>query len=506
MNAVARRNLRPLPSRAAVLHAVRLFLVVSVLLLSLFDPVSTGAGPGDLAVAAAAYLIITTAAGAAGHLRGGAAPGIAGFQLLVDGVYLAWLMALSGGTSSRLLFLVFAHLIVVTLLLSYRTGLKVAMWHSLLLIAVHYVDPGGGVAGTARRAALTVAGFWLVAIATAACSSLNERALRRGREQLDALTRMVARLDRPQGTDEVVDVLLFAAVEAFGFRRAAAVLDDGGPARLRVLGADGAVAAGTPPVSPANPRPPGTDRSVRLLARLDHATHPALAAALPEARNVVLAPLLVDGAMIGAVAFELGGRASARVSASSIGMLTQFTAHASLAFGNARLLHEVRRLASTDPLTGVANRRAFDEGLARELSRARRYGEPLSLVLVDVDHFKRVNDAHGHQVGDDVLRHLGRRLRDAARPMDLPARYGGEEFAVILPSCGPEDAVAVAERLRLAVVVDAPVSITASAGVATLHGGMDADGLVTAADRALYAAKRAGRDRTHAARRSLSAA
>jgi two-component system, cell cycle response regulator len=504
MRAIARRNLRPLPSRAAVLHAARLILVVSVLLLALFDPVSTGAGPGELAVAAAAFLIITTAAGVAGHLRGTAAPGTAGFQLLVDGVYLAWLMALSGGTSSRLLFLVFAHLIVVTLLLSYRTGLKVAMWHSLLLIAVHYVDPGGGVAGTTRRAALTVAGFWLVAIATAACSSLNERALRRSREQLDALTRMVTRLDRPQSPDEVVDVLLGAVVEAFGFRRAAAVLDGGGPARVRVLGADGAVVAGTPPAAAA--RPPGADRSVRLLARLDPAAHPALAAALPQARNVVLAPLLVDGEMVGAVAFELGGRSSALVSASSIGMLTQFTAHAALAFGNARLLHEVRRLASTDPLTGVANRRAFDEGLAREMARARRHGEHLSLVLVDVDHFKRVNDVHGHQVGDDVLRHLGGRLRDAGRPMDLPARYGGEEFAVILPSCGPEDALAVAERLRLAVVADAPVAITASAGVATLHGGMDADGLVTAADRALYAAKRAGRDRTHAARRSLSAA
>ncbi|HWG93207.1 MAG TPA: GGDEF domain-containing protein, partial [Mycobacteriales bacterium] len=136
--------------------------------------------------------------------------------------------------------------------------------------------------------------------------------------------------------------------------------------------------------------------------------------------------------------------------------------------------------------------------LEREVARATRSAEHVSLVMVDIDHFKVLNDTHGHQAGDEVLRNVAAALSCECRDFDTPARYGGEEFAVVLPGCGPEEAVLIAERLRQAVAA-APsvVPITASAGVATYpsHAG-DADTLVRAADEALYQSKNSGRDRT----------
>lgn len=167
----------------------------------------------------------------------------------------------------------------------------------------------------------------------------------------------------------------------------------------------------------------------------------------------------------------------------------------------ARLHDELRRRATTDALTGLANRGAFEEALAREIARARRAGAALAVVVLDVDHFKRVNDAHGHAAGDAVLREVAARLEAAARAGDLAGRVGGEEFAVALPDADLAAAADVAERVRRR-VADAPVAfpggavaVTISAGVAALAGGEDAVALVARADARLYEAKRAGRDR-----------
>jgi diguanylate cyclase (GGDEF)-like protein len=161
-------------------------------------------------------------------------------------------------------------------------------------------------------------------------------------------------------------------------------------------------------------------------------------------------------------------------------------------------MESVQRLAATDGLTRIANRRAFEATLERELARATRTAEHVSLVMVDIDHFKDLNDSLGHQAGDEVLRNAAAALACACREFDTAARYGGEEFAVILPGCDPEQALEAAERLRRAVgEAPMPVRLTASAGVATFpaHAG-DAESLVRAADEALYASKRAGRNQT----------
>ena len=163
------------------------------------------------------------------------------------------------------------------------------------------------------------------------------------------------------------------------------------------------------------------------------------------------------------------------------------------------------RLATIDPLTGVANRQAILGLVDQELARAMRYRHPLSVILVDLDHFKRLNDSHGHAAGDKVLRHVGSLLAASVRAIDTAGRYGGEEFLVVLPETDADAAASVAEKLRR-IVAGSPlrldsgevVTVTLSAGVA---GGMGdvlrPDVLVRDADAALYSAKALGRDQVY---------
>jgi len=165
-----------------------------------------------------------------------------------------------------------------------------------------------------------------------------------------------------------------------------------------------------------------------------------------------------------------------------------------------KTLEESRR----DPLTGLANRRAFDERLAEAIREAEESGRPLSLLVGDIDHFKGINDAYGHHTGDQIIKLIGKTLRAAVRADDMAARLGGEEYAVILPGAELDRAAEVAERVRdtvdrfrrLATASDGSQrKVTLSLGVAEAAPGDDATSLYVRADGCLYAAKRAGRNR-----------
>ena len=160
--------------------------------------------------------------------------------------------------------------------------------------------------------------------------------------------------------------------------------------------------------------------------------------------------------------------------------------------------------ALTDSLTGLPNRRKFDQELARRFAQWKVSGTPLSLILVDIDNFKKVNDEHGHVAGDAVLQQLAEVLVESVRANDLVARYGGEEFGMILPGTMLDDAKPVAERVRSAIAEhgfqfgDCQTRVTVSAGLAEALLTNDSEVLVTRADTALYSAKEAGRDCCHA--------
>jgi diguanylate cyclase (GGDEF)-like protein len=170
-----------------------------------------------------------------------------------------------------------------------------------------------------------------------------------------------------------------------------------------------------------------------------------------------------------------------------------------VAISHARLFRQVQTQAITDSLTGLYNHRYFQERLDREIKLADRNDVPVSLILLDLDHLKRINDHHGHRSGDAALCHVASMMRKAVREVDICARYGGEEFVVILPQCDRQDALDAGERLRRSIAstsVEGLGQITASVGVASYPSGAKSkEELIEMADRAMYLAKAAGRNR-----------
>ena len=261
------------------------------------------------------------------------------------------------------------------------------------------------------------------------------------------------------------------------------------------------VEAGTEPSAPPLP-----ESWTRLLSKREHAhlwllsETDLLEPAWQGHRAVVLVPLEHARETIGILEVVLDTEADP----SMMELFETVVAHTALTIQNARLVEQFERQAITDGLTGIFNRRYFDERLAAEMHRAKRYGHPLSLIILDIDHFKTVNDVLGHLGGDSVLCDVAALLRDRVRKIDVVARYGGEEFAVILPETGIKGAVYVAEKLR-AWVEEHPFEgeerlprgvITSSFGVAStdLHG-LDPVTLIRCADHSLYQAKLEGRNR-----------
>lgn len=237
----------------------------------------------------------------------------------------------------------------------------------------------------------------------------------------------------------------------------------------------------------------GFEADVRFLPIEDEDAYPDVAGPQPIVRPITLGGELIghlalavcepehprDGSLVEVIARELAG--PIRI---------------------ATLVEESRHLATVDGLTGLTNRRAFIAALDLEVARSARYGHALSVILLDVDHFKHINDAHGHASGDVVLAAVGGILKKHSRKGDVVARWGGEEFVIALHATDMRGALVVAERIRAAIVAltihsspDRPVQVTASFGVVALRPGETVDAVVDRADRSMYRAKSAGRNR-----------
>lgn len=223
------------------------------------------------------------------------------------------------------------------------------------------------------------------------------------------------------------------------------------------------------------------------------------------AGTVACLPMLALGKIVGVI--HLAANATHAFDSDAIALVTRVAETVGLAMANARLMRTMEGQAMSDALTGLRNPRFFDPYLEQELEAARRDQQPLSLVMIDLDHFKAFNDAHGHPAGDEALRTFARVVGSSLRASDVAARYGGEEFIVALRHAGLDEATLVAEKLRAAVeqmVVELGpgryARITASFGVAsTENHAQDQKSLVAMADAALYRAKEAGRNRVEVA-------
>ncbi len=487
--------------RLRIMQAIRAAQVLLVLLCVGLAPESLTPQPDSLLPLTIGLLTLGTAAGVVVARCPGSVQFVLRSMLVVDALYLTVGAHLTGDAQSPLTYALLLHLAAVTLLADARTGLALAGLDTVLLVALRTGvelgwlserSPDHPASPTQRLAVLLVV-LWIVALTTAALAVINRRELRRRRHDLEALTLLTERVERAAQPAAVAQLLLDAVVSTYGLKRGVVLAARNG--RTELLASAGAAEGAETSGSSACVEQAHTTQGT-VTVRLDPERDAWLAALLPGAGPLMIVPLTADDRPLGALVVEAGGRA--RAQRRLISGLERSAAYGALALRNAALMESVQRLAATDGLTKIANRRSFEGTLERELSRATRLAEHVSLVMVDLDHFKDLNDTLGHQAGDDVLRNVAAALACECREFDTPARYGGEEFAVILPGCGPEQASEIAERLRLAVcATPAPRPITASAGVATFpsHAG-DAETLVRAADEALYSSKRAGRDRT----------
>lgn len=216
----------------------------------------------------------------------------------------------------------------------------------------------------------------------------------------------------------------------------------------------------------------------------------------------VTIPLKIEKEIVGVLNINDGEQDS--FEESSLEMVLDISDFISMSVSNAILYEQTKQLAVTDGLTGISNRPNMEQALQNEFERSMRYGAPLSVVLLDVDHFKDVNDSYGHQKGDEILVTFASVLKKFCRANDTAARYGGEEFLMILPQSNAQGAFKIAERVREEIMKmsfvgnDSKFSVTTSCGVAELNRDYmkNTDQLINVADNAMYEAKNSGRNKT----------
>lgn len=457
----ARRDWYALEERHAALFVARAIIVATAAIAAAALPGVASTGQRLAAIAAcAAALVVHLALRTVGERAPRTLRVAVDLGVLTDGALVLALALLSGGAAGPGLWLGVPLVAAATLGLSALTGAKAVGLLGVVAGAVWLWERGGA---EPWQATAPVAMAGAVMAVAAGLSLVNERELRRRGERIDAL--------HDAG-------LAFMAADDVGQLHGAACT-----AAERLLPQ---WRFSIDPESPSTEGPTTVREENRVVLSLPI-----------EARNREGAGPERDhyGRIIGSR--QASRTTPVRVRRQQLVAIQTLATSLASALGHLDLVRRLEHLSRVDALTGLANRRAFDEALEVELARSRRTGQPLALVMLDVDHFKRFNDTFGHQAGDRALALVGDTLRGVARREDRPCRMGGEEFAVLLPGAEGAGAVEVAERMRRAIGA-APLAegpITVSLGVAWTHGRESGEQVVAQADARLYAAKLDGRNR-----------
>ncbi len=511
--AIDRVEYTALSDRMGHLQILRLAMGAIVVTWAVLRPEAIGIDLAALSVVTVGYLGISLAAEFQRRRTDRFGPALLNGLLLLDGLYLAFAMYGTGGTQSPIRFLVYLDLVAVSLLASYRTGLKIALWDSLLLFVMLYaqaarlvppVDVAPGVAiEFDRMPVLNVTAFWLFAIATSTFSALNERELRLRRADLQSMVEVGGRLDDASDPLEQARIVLAGLVDRFEFKRGIVLgASDGRMIALATHETEGVPTTSAELdwiISRAWDR-----HEVLPVKQLDVDFDPFLTAAMPAARNLIVAPMIADGRPVGAIVVESApGRRLPGVERRVASMVARFASMAALNLRNAVLLRHVQDLAERDALTGAANRRMFQQSLERILASplAKNHTDRVTTILfIDLDDFKVVNDTLGHAAGDSLLVAVTERISSLVRSTDLVARLGGDEFAILTedePDLAHSRVMAerLVQELRAPYVIsDRPVVVTSSIGIASARDAVaGAADLVRNADVAMYMAKANGK-------------
>ena len=399
--------------RARYLVALRVALGVGVVGLTLSDP---RVHAGRVMIATVLYLLITAAASSIDRRSEALVLPVLKGTLLLDGVLLASAMAATGGATSPVRFLAFGHVVVVTLLFSYRSGLKLAMWHTLLYLLVAFAEPAGLIAGGRPYATIetttvaTIAGLWLAALVTATFAALSERELRRQKVDLERLSAMLRRIQAAEGAEDIAEILLAELTETFAFRGGAVLGSPEGELSVITIVGDGATSGAALRPDPVIQRAI-SERSVVPLQRFDPQTDPGLAATFPGSRNVLVVPLLADrGRALGVVVLERGGHQRG-IRRWVVAMVEQFVSHGALALNAAWLVEERQaRILEIQEL----QRQLEAHNADLETTVAERTGELRTAIshLEEVDAQRRRLLDHVVRVGEEERQRIAGDIHD----------------------------------------------------------------------------------------------
>ncbi|MGZ4128669.1 MAG: diguanylate cyclase [Actinomycetota bacterium] len=431
--------------------------------------------------------------------------------MLTDVIAISAMVALTGGTGGPLVFLYTVSALAAGILLSSRAGFRMIVLSTVALVTMDVVTKTHTLGATSffPGGLAAVAALWIIGGTGTMFSIYNERELKRRNAELATIRQVTLDIESSLTLEEIFGDLCRGVTKGFTFDGAAVLLWDG--ETMRCAAAEGATGARDARIElhgrlAAALRSGGPVVTSREEAVADGALIP-----LFGSRGYLAVPIAEDGLLIVTRNGRKGQPGILREH--EVEALDRLAHHARLAIANARLHAHMSEMAITDPLTGLMNHGEMQRRLAHEAGRLSRYsslrgaGHHVSVVLLDIDHFKKFNDRFGHQAGDAVLKGVAAALKGATRTFDVAARYGGEEFAVILPETTQEASREVAERIRRSVAMypfatedGRSVRVTVSVGVATApENGTTPAALIKQADAALYHSKEEGRNRvTHA--------